>query len=342
MREWIAAVKLAEELKKFDVPCPDIENDMWKLECTLPIQLGLPCKCFLYHCLIRGKPLTPSLIHPRWFLDWSLYVSKNGWRMRYSNCQVENQMPEDFQEKKMPSDRYQEHGMALLEELAIESLDYAKTLTVHERAKAFQEFNALFQARKAKQALVLTTFVDPIRPKDVCQKKRKRRGLTLREALDKKEADKRRQRRAQSVEQAQIQKHLALTQTYKAQTNEFGSFSQNSNPGFERQCENVSDADDLPDVPDYDSDNMPAQPKDEDNDDDLQYLGTQATNIVGKNSKNNQAYHYSSAQGESNSDSDNLEDIDKLLSQSIPPRLVSLSQNLTANQLPPSTAPAMT
>ncbi len=87
---------------------------------------------------------------------------------------------------------------------------------------------------------------------------------------------------------------------------------------------------------------MPAQPEDEDNDDDLQYLRTQATNIVGKNSKNNQAHHYSSAQSESNSDSDNLKDIDKLLSQSILPRLVSLSQNLIASQLPLSTAPAMT
>ncbi len=64
--------------------------------------------------------------------------------------------------------------MALLEESAIASLDYAKTLLVHERkeyAKAFQEFNALFQARKAKKALVLTTFVYPIRLKDVRQKK---------------------------------------------------------------------------------------------------------------------------------------------------------------------------
>ena len=47
-------------------------------------------------------------------------------------------------------------------------------------------------------------------------------------------------------------------------------------------------------------------------------------------------------QDSSNSDSDNLDDIDQLPSQSIPPRLVSLSQNLTASQLPPSTAPVMT
>ncbi len=42
---------------------------------------------------------------------------------------------------------------------------------------------------------------------------------------------------------------------------------------------------------------MSAQLEDENDDDDLQYLRIQTTNIVGKNSKNNQAHHYFSAQG---------------------------------------------
>ena len=112
-----------------------------------------------------------------------------------------------LKKKKIPNDRYQKLGIALLKESAITSLNYAKTLLVYKRkeyAKAFQEFNASFQARKAKQALVPTTFVDPIRLKDIRQKKKKRRGLTLCEALDKKEADEQWQCRAQSVGQAQI------------------------------------------------------------------------------------------------------------------------------------------
>ena len=116
----------------------------------------------------------------------------------------------------MPSDRYQEPGMELLEESTMASLDYAKTFLVHKRkkyAKTFQEFNALFQARKAKQALVPTTFVDPIWPKDVREKKKKRCSLTFREALDEEEADEQQKCRTQSVEQAQIQKYLALPQT---------------------------------------------------------------------------------------------------------------------------------
>lgn len=84
-----------------------------------------------------------------------------------------------------------------------------------------------------------TTFVDPIRPKDVRQKKGKHCGLNLRAA--KEEAAKRRRRRAQSVEQAQLQRHLALTQNYAGQTDELGPYSQNSNPGFERQEEFLKD-----------------------------------------------------------------------------------------------------
>ena len=128
LRKWIAIVKLAEELEKSDIPCPDIENDTCKLECALPIEFGLPCKCSLYHCLISSKPIASLLIHPRWFLDEPAYFPENGWRMSVSDFQADNQMPKDFQEKKMQSDRYQEHGMVLLEESAIASLDYAKTL----------------------------------------------------------------------------------------------------------------------------------------------------------------------------------------------------------------------
>lgn len=65
------------------------------------------------------------------------------------------------------------------------------------------------------------------------------------------------------------------------------------------------------------------------------------TNIIGENSKKKSSSP-SSASDESNSDWDDLEDIDKLLSQSIPPRLIALSRNLAASPLPSSTAPVMT
>lgn len=45
--------------------------------------------------------------------------------------------------------------MTLVEELAITSLDYTKTLLAYEReeyTKTFQKFNSLFQDRRTKQA----------------------------------------------------------------------------------------------------------------------------------------------------------------------------------------------
>lgn len=110
---------------------------------------------------------------------------------------------------------------------------------------------------------------------------------------------------------------------------------QNSNPEFERHEEFLDD-DNLSDNLDDNNDNPSAQITDEetakDGDDDVQYLGTQATNFIDENSEGSQAHHYSSAQDKGNSDSDDLEVIGRLASQSIPPRLVSLSQNLTASQ----------
>ena len=91
------------------------------------------------------------------------------------------------------SDRYQGQGMSLVEESAVTSHHCAKTLTVNEReeyAKAFQEFNGLFQNRQTKHGEILTAFVDPIRPKDVKLKKGKCRSLSLLEALEEEEAKK--------------------------------------------------------------------------------------------------------------------------------------------------------
>lgn len=76
---------------------------------------------------------------------------------------------------------------------------------------------------------------------------------------------------------------------------------------------------------DNNNDNLSVQQTDKDSDNDLQSLGTQATNFIDENSKNSQVHHYSSAQDESTSDSDDLEDIDQLASQSIPLCLISLS-----------------
>lgn len=90
-------------------------------------------------------------------------------------------------------DQYQIYSMTLIEELAVTSLDYTKTLLVDEREeyiKVFLEFNSLFQNWRTKYAKVPTTFIDPIRPKDVKLKKGKCYGLSLHKALEEEEAKK--------------------------------------------------------------------------------------------------------------------------------------------------------
>lgn len=285
-----------------------------------------------------------SLIHLRWFFDGPPYIARDSWHMQYSDfCDNDEPLENDATRTLVKKgDQYQGHGMTLVEESAVTSLDYAKTLPALERekyAKAFQEFNSLFQNRQTKHAEVPTTFVDPIRPKDVKLKKRKRRGLSLRETLEEEEAEKRRRQRAESIEQARLERHNVLSQS---QIN-----VENPDPPS-LQGPNLSDQD-LLDRPEFNSDGPEHESEDNGSNDDVQYLRTQAMShsAISPSSFSSRKSRHSSRNLTpslkiNDSDSDELVDIDKLLSQQIPPPLVSLSQNLTTSQLPPSSAPIMT
>ena len=52
------------------------------LDCSLPLQYGLPCKCWLYQCIAEDVHIPISLIHPRWLFDGPEYVSQ--WRMTFN------------------------------------------------------------------------------------------------------------------------------------------------------------------------------------------------------------------------------------------------------------------
>ena len=150
LREWISARKHVEDPTISNEPLPNIQQNTCRKECSLPIQYGLPCKGFLFHCFVEDEVISSSPIHPRWFFDRPPYITKDNWRMQYSDFH-ENDEPleNDFTRTLVKkSDRYQDDDMTLVEESAVTSLDYAKALQVYEReeyAKAFQEFNSLFQ-----------------------------------------------------------------------------------------------------------------------------------------------------------------------------------------------------
>lgn len=271
--------------------------------------------------------------------------------MQYSDFRNNNFLSQDNSTMHLPKpiDRYQDYGMALVEESAVKSLDYAQTLPANEReeyAKAFHEFNRLYQSRKSKHTEVPTNFVDPIRPKDVKFRKGKRRGLSLREALEEEEVEEPQRRQVESIEQSQLERHNALFQPQASnqQPQESTNFSDqdlsdvpqvNSDvPAYNFFDQDLSDGPQVnSDVPAYESENN-------ESDNNIQYLGTQARSPLSVPSLN--CSDPIPDPEISESDSDDLVDIDKLLLQQVPPPLVSLSQNLTTSQLPPSTAPMMT
>ncbi len=90
LRMWISDGKLVETLTDSNKPPPNIQHDICKRKCRLPIQYGLPCKYFLYCCLVEDEIISLSLIHPCWFFYGRLYTTKDGWRIRYSDFHDSN------------------------------------------------------------------------------------------------------------------------------------------------------------------------------------------------------------------------------------------------------------
>lgn len=90
--------------------------------------------------------------------------------------------------------------------------------------------------------------------------------------------------------------------------------------------------------------------EDSGSDDEIQYSETQAKSqsaVPPPSFPSSKSRHSCTAKPTPNSEtcksnSDELVEIDKLLSQQVPPPLILLRPNLTASQLPPSTAPIMT
>ena len=271
LREWISVGKMVESLTISNKSPPDIQHNTCKKECPLSIQYGLPCKFFLFYCLVEDEVISLSLIHPRWFFDGPPYITRDSWRMQYSDfCDNDEPLENDLTRTLVKKgDRYQDHGMTLVEESAVTSLDYAKALPAYEQeecVKAFPEFNSLFQNRRTKHAEVPTTFVDPIRPKDVKLKKGKRRGLSLRKALEEEETEKQRQRQAESIGQARLERHNVLSQ-FQINVENLDLLSS--------QGPNLSDHD-LLDRPEFNSDVPDHESEDNRSNDDVQYLKTQA------------------------------------------------------------------
>lgn len=65
LRECVATMKLAGDLEKSNQSYPSIVRNRFRADNLLPIEFGLPCQRFLYHCLMEQKAILMSLIHPK-------------------------------------------------------------------------------------------------------------------------------------------------------------------------------------------------------------------------------------------------------------------------------------
>ena len=232
--------------------------------------------------------------------------------------------------------------MTLVKESVVMSFDYAKTLPVYEweeYVKVFQKFNSLFQNWRTKHVKVPTTFVDPIRPQDVKFKKGKHCGLSLYKVLEEEKAEKRQWRQIKSIKQAQLEQHNVL----------FPSLINVENPDpSSSQVPNLS-VQDLLDGPEFNSDKPKYKSEYNGSNNNVQYQKTQAKShsaisplAFSSRQSCHRFRHLALSFEINNSNLNELIDIDKLLSQQIPPPLVLLSQNLTISQLCPFIAPIVT
>ena len=87
-RELDGAKKLAEEFNQrvyLGLTSPiELTGESCVYDRQLPLPFGLPCKCWLYSCVVDVIPIPISLIHPRWFFDGPPAVF--WWRMTFDSA----------------------------------------------------------------------------------------------------------------------------------------------------------------------------------------------------------------------------------------------------------------
>lgn len=139
-------------------------------ECELPLRFRLPCKCWLYQCVVDSMAIPISLVHPRWFYKGPPFVVF--WKMSFNLSitfdtmlelaafpekdlqkypeQLETTIP-DQETIEIPSDndkvvmlakptsgdRFTRRGVDLLHSTALSSLDFHKSIQDSHRAEEY-------------------------------------------------------------------------------------------------------------------------------------------------------------------------------------------------------------
>lgn len=212
-KEWSEAERWMEEINNGEANTAFVtptEENGCQLGCDIFIQFQLPCKCWLFLCIELRLPIPLSLIHPRWLLDGPDYVV--GWKMSLSTNAIPEQASEPASifdpSQALIGDRYRDQGVHLVENAAINALEYQKTLS-SDRAEAYAKglesrvtnYSRKFAEKEASRAHLPLTFTDPLETsKALTYSNKNKRALTGREAADYHEKKKIRMERTKAKE----------------------------------------------------------------------------------------------------------------------------------------------
>ena len=154
-----------------------------QLECTLPIQFGLPCRCWMASGINQGLALPLSLIHPRWLIDGRPRLAVD-WNMGYETALPIEQTGVEAR------DQYKNHGRNLMLNTSLQTHQYKQGLS-GEQADRFAYLHKLQSAALVeqfqKQPAVTTVLPNRIESSKVTFKahgKTTHRGMTGREQAD--------------------------------------------------------------------------------------------------------------------------------------------------------------
>lgn len=170
-RKLDAVKKLAEEIAYGTESGIEPVGESCVYNCELLPQYGLPCKCWLYCCVIDFSPIPISLIHPRWFFDgpscvfsWHMTLDHSisfedmlclGPKVEETQELIEEEIETEEEEEKVEArvetqrdvgeveiesrlgGRYQRGGADLLLSMAHEALDFHKLIADAHRAEEY-------------------------------------------------------------------------------------------------------------------------------------------------------------------------------------------------------------
>ena len=202
--------------------------------CHLPKRYRLPCKCWLYRCVIEDIAIPLSLLHPRWLakapeivLGWQMtfdssitpasYAQLTGTDSARSQSDDQSDNDDDQGPASMSATRYNRRGQDLLEAGAFSAYEFHKKIPEAYRAeeytrevtKAIQKVNKAYGQKYDEKASLPQSFTVAKKNDESLKYKKngsRRRALTGRDAADQEDQALRRKTRADEIEKERNEK----------------------------------------------------------------------------------------------------------------------------------------